>query len=407
MKTLTKIVSAVLIISMFLGYAVPSVSAEGGSYSDVHESDWFYNYVEWVSKEGIMNGVGANKFDPKGTTTRAMIATIFWRLEGAPKPAAPSGFSDVPDGMWYADAIAWLKDKNITNGSGPTTFSPNDPVTREELATFLYRFAKYQGRDLSLVGFVLGMFEDGPQVSPWAADAVCWAKGADIMSGDGTMFMPKNKGTRCEIAAIIQRYLAPIYSGVKEIKITKILEEDVLNDYYAGENLPKIEVTAYMKDGSSRILEGDEYAVAPVDLEKPGKTTIRVQHLAYFVDTYELNIKAWPAFQEYDIAAAREYAISLLEASGAIINPSLTPETSLISYSFPDQVLREISDNRGGQFFLLRAIKEYTLDYINLLNGMDAGNWDFESTELNCYIVYDAEWNRYLVYILWSSCTTF
>ncbi|MBQ6262324.1 MAG: S-layer homology domain-containing protein, partial [Clostridia bacterium] len=88
-----------------------------------------------------MNGVGDGKFDPSGSLTRGMVATVLWRREGSPAPAAPSGFEDVPAGKWYTDAIAWAKETGIVNGLTPTTFGPNSFITREQLATMLFRFA--------------------------------------------------------------------------------------------------------------------------------------------------------------------------------------------------------------------------------------------------------------------------
>lgn len=311
MKKLARFVSAMLIMALMIGCVSMFASAANTTFTDVKSSDWFYNDVTFVAKEGIMNGTSKDKFDPSGTATRAMIATIFWRLEGAPKPAAPSGFSDVPAGQWYADAIAWMKDKNITNGTGPNTFSPNGAVTREELATFLYRFAKAQGRDIALTD--THAYDDQAEINKWAVEAIAWAKATGIMSGNGTMFIPKNNANRAEIAATIARYVSPAICGVEKIAVTNVEEKSI----FAGDNLPDIEVTVYMKDGSARVLEPYNYVFAPVDLDKPGKVEVKVFYLGYFTATFSIEIMARPDYEAYDLDAAMEYGREIIADFGS------------------------------------------------------------------------------------------
>ena len=112
-------------------------------FTDVKTGDWFYEAVQYVYDKGMMTGVSADRFAPASTTTRGMIVTILYRLENEPAVSGGSAFTDVESGAWYADAVAWAAANDIVNGTSATTFAPNSPITRELMATMLYRFAQY------------------------------------------------------------------------------------------------------------------------------------------------------------------------------------------------------------------------------------------------------------------------
>ncbi|MBQ2469399.1 MAG: S-layer homology domain-containing protein, partial [Clostridia bacterium] len=139
MKRLCFFLAAVMIVSAFAA-ALPSYAAETG-FSDVEEGRWSAASIEYAVKNGYMNGVGGGKFDPEGSLTRAMVATVLWRREGSPAPTAPSGFSDVSAGEWYTDAVAWARNAGVVKGLTETTFGPDEFITREQLATMLFRFS--------------------------------------------------------------------------------------------------------------------------------------------------------------------------------------------------------------------------------------------------------------------------
>ncbi len=146
-----------------------------------------------------MNGVGGHKFDPNGTATRAMIATIIWRLEGVPVVNAVNPFDDVAAGAWYTDAIIWAADSGIIEGCGDGTFRPNDDITREQLASMLYRYAKYKGSAESPDANILD-FDDASDVSSWAVQLKL------IQGRTPSTIVPQGKATRAEVAAILMRY---------------------------------------------------------------------------------------------------------------------------------------------------------------------------------------------------------
>ena len=148
-------------------------------FADVAADDPSREAIRFMYENGFMTGVSDSRFDPEGNLTRAMTAVILYRIEGEPDASFTGSFSDVPDGVWYTDAVEWAAAEKIVAGYGDNTFGPSDPVTWEQLAVILYRAAMMRGNDVS----VESGSADG--ISPWAADAVSWASAEGICSGSG------------------------------------------------------------------------------------------------------------------------------------------------------------------------------------------------------------------------------
>ncbi|MBR3424061.1 MAG: S-layer homology domain-containing protein, partial [Clostridia bacterium] len=204
MKKLLSLIIAALIISTAVAAAIPSYAASG--FSDVDDGRWSAPSIKYAVRRGYMKGVGGGRFDPAGALTRAMVAVVLWRREGSPAPDAPSGFEDVPEHEWYTDAVAWAKKSGVVKGLTETTFGPNEYITRDQLATMLFRFSSTapvsvpERADLS-------SFADGGKVSVWADEAMRWAVEAGIINGtDGGRLEPGGNATREQFAAIIERY---------------------------------------------------------------------------------------------------------------------------------------------------------------------------------------------------------
>lgn len=179
---------------------IPVTVTRPGRYDDVSKGDWFYDAVEYVSEKGIMSGTATRIFSPDLSTSRAMVVTVLHRLEGSPKPAKTGTFSDVPDGEWYSDAVYWASEKGIVQGYGGK-FDPNSAVSREQLATILYR---YKGSPAVTGG--LDAFTDAAQVSDWAKSAMSWTAEKGIIGGvTPTLLSPKTTATRAQVATILQR----------------------------------------------------------------------------------------------------------------------------------------------------------------------------------------------------------
>ena len=176
-------------------------------FGDVTVSDWFYDDVRYVYANGIMDGTSSDRFAPNAPLTRAMIVTILYRMDGSPAMSGASDFKDVDSNKWFAKAVAWAAANGIVNGYGYSLFGPNDPVTREQLAAILYRYAVYGGMTAVTLEENLGSFADTAQLSAYAIQAMNWAVGQGLINGSGSNLVPKAQATRAQVAAIIHRYL--------------------------------------------------------------------------------------------------------------------------------------------------------------------------------------------------------
>ena len=177
-------------------------------FEDVTIADWFYDDVMFACGRGVMQGVSDTRFGPHLTTTRAMMATILWRMEGSPAPTAEARFTDVRSGQWYSEAVAWTAQSGVYTGYADGSFRPNDSITREQLAAILYRYAKYKGVDVS-VGEDTNIlsYADAAEISDYAFPAMQWACGAGVMQGSNGNLLPRGRATRAQIAAMLHRYL--------------------------------------------------------------------------------------------------------------------------------------------------------------------------------------------------------
>lgn len=182
----------------------------GQAFSDwVTPQNWAHTGMDYVVSRGLMNGVGGGKFDPAGGLTRGMLVTILWRYAGS-EDVGLSGFADVKSDAWYAKSIAWASKYGIVNGMGGGKFEPNAKITREQIATILYRYTAYLGLDTSARGD-FSKFEDGAKVSSWAVDAMQWATAAGVLSGSsdyGKLFLyPGDNATRAQAAKLFMNYI--------------------------------------------------------------------------------------------------------------------------------------------------------------------------------------------------------
>ena len=190
----------------------PNPPTEDEFFKDVSKNDWFYDAVKFVNEKGLFKGVSATEFGPTLNTTRGMLATVLHRLDNTPAAKGPMDFNDVNASDWYADAIAWASEAKVVNGIGNGKFAPNEPITREQLAAMLYRYAQYKGYDVS-VGEDTNIlsFNDAAAISEYAVPAIQWACGAGIMNGkSGNMLDPMGLATRAEVAAMINRFVANV-----------------------------------------------------------------------------------------------------------------------------------------------------------------------------------------------------
>ena len=175
-------------------------------FTDVKEGDWFHDAVRYVYDNGLMDGVGDGQFAPNATTNRAMVVTILYRLAGEPAVSGDVAFTDVEPGLWYTDAVLWAAQKGIVNGVNETEFAPAGDLTREQLATILYRYAQDQGYDVSAQADLSG-FPDAGDIQDYATKALSWAVAEGLLQGfEDDSLQPAGTATRAQIATILMRF---------------------------------------------------------------------------------------------------------------------------------------------------------------------------------------------------------
>ena len=291
MKKITSLLLVLVMTAAAVAIALPAHAKS--AFADVEDGRWSAPSIAYAVNAGYMNGVGGGKFDPEGSLTRAMVATVLWRREGEPAPSAPSGFTDVPAGEWYTDAVAWAKETGVVKGLTMTTFGPDEYITREQLATMLFRFSS--SAPVSVPERAdLTPFADDEKVSDWANEPLEWAVEAGLINGtDGNRLDPEGFATREQFAAIIERY----DGSFKLIYNTPVLR----SHYTEKEYLPVTDADFYVStDGSDdndgsfarpfRTWERARDAVRALD--RTGRSGIKVAFMAGDYGPLEISLTA-------------------------------------------------------------------------------------------------------------------
>lgn len=183
------------------------IEDETADFSDVPADAWYAEAVQYVYENGLMTGTSDTTFSPDLTTSRSMIATILWRMAGSPVVNYAMDFADVPADQWYAEAVRWASSEGIVGGYGNGSFGTGDPITREQFAVMLYRFAQKQGYDVS-VGENTNIlsYTDVSAVSEYAIPAMQWAVGSGVITGMGDTLAPQGETTRAQAAMMLMRF---------------------------------------------------------------------------------------------------------------------------------------------------------------------------------------------------------
>lgn len=177
-------------------------------FTDIHATDWYHEAVDFAVENGLFGGMSENTFEPNTAMTRAMLVTVLWRYAGEPAEGE-NAFTDVPDGQWYTDAVAWAAENNIVGGVGDNKFDPNGNITREQMATILYRYAG--GKDIDTSARAdLSSFPDAGNVSGYALDAMKWAVAEGLVNGSDGKLLPQGNATRAQVATILMRFIENI-----------------------------------------------------------------------------------------------------------------------------------------------------------------------------------------------------
>lgn len=190
----------------------------GMNFTDVKNADWFYEAVKYCFDHNLMAGSTATRFEPNGKLTRAMFAAVLYRLEGSPAVSYSDVFSDVPSGAWYTDAVIWANRNGVVSGYNDGSFGGNGSLTREQLASMLYRYAQFKGISTGSLANLSG-YSDASKVSGWAEESMRWAVQADILGSTSTtsqVLSPAGTATRAQCASILMRFSALQGGGVTE-----------------------------------------------------------------------------------------------------------------------------------------------------------------------------------------------
>lgn len=199
-----------LVCSLLPGTAL---AAGENPFTDVPASHWAHDDITYVYENDLMNGTDGSLFSPESTTTRAQVVTVLYRLAGQPAADWENPFWDVPASAWFHDAVTWAWENDITGGVSSTHFGAGNAVTREQLATFLYRYAQDQGYDTSARADLSG-YSDAGLVSSYATEALSWANATGLITGTtATTLSPQGSATRAQVATILSRFCQDVIPG--------------------------------------------------------------------------------------------------------------------------------------------------------------------------------------------------
>ena len=177
-------------------------------FTDASTTAWYHDGVHYCIENGLMNGYGNGLFGPNDNLSRAQLAQILYNKEGQPAVTGGSGFTDAADGAWYAGAVTWAAANGIVAGYGNGLFGPNDPITREQLAVMLWRYAKFKDCDTTQEGMIIRAFSDYESVSGYAMDAMAWAVNTGVISGfEDQTLRPQANATRAQVAQLLKNFL--------------------------------------------------------------------------------------------------------------------------------------------------------------------------------------------------------
>lgn len=186
-----------------------------GGFTDVYETDWFADEVCTAAKAGLFTGYADSSFRPSNKMTRAMFATVLYRIAGAPSCTAEMPFTDVVPGSWYCEAVRWAYAKGVVNGVSATSFAPDKNITREQMATMLYKYSQAFGATDASRHASLDEFGDAGDISHYAAEPMQWAVGTGLINGvGGGRLSPRTVATRAQAAAILVRLEAVLQQGI-------------------------------------------------------------------------------------------------------------------------------------------------------------------------------------------------
>ena len=396
MKKIKQILSGFLSAVMIFSMSSVSFAAVGDNvFADVNGNAWYAEAVQYVNDNGIMSGTGNNEFSPQENTSRAALAAVLYRAEGSPAVDVQNEFVDVDSDAWYTDAVSWASTEGIISGYGNGLFGINDPVTREQIAAILWRYAGSPDVVSS------ENFADKSSISSYAVKAVDWVRNNNIMSGkENNMFDPDGYATRAEIAMVLFHFMT-----LKEDNAQQDTEEDsnVLVVYFSATGS-----TQAVAQTIADTLEADIFEIEPSDPYTSedlnwtdAESRVNAEHedtslrdVALVSDSVEnwdsydtvfigypiwWGIAAWPVSS---FVAANDFA-------GKTVIPFCTSSSSGLGES--GDLLAELAGSgnwQQGQRFRSSADAEEVVEWVNSLDLNSSGNEADENQEVRSLVVY-------------------
>ena len=396
MKKIKQILSGFLSAVMIFSMSSVSFAAVGDNvFADVNGNAWYAEAVQYVNDNGIMSGTGNNEFSPQENTSRAALAAVLYRAEGSPAVDVQNEFVDVDSDAWYTDAVSWASTEGIISGYGNGLFGINDPVTREQIAAILWRYAGSPDAVSS------ENFADESSISSYAVKAVDWVRNNNIMSGkENNMFDPDGYATRAEIAMVLFHFMT-----LKEDNAQQDTEEDsnVLVVYFSATGS-----TQAVAQTIADTLEADIFEIEPSDPYTSedlnwtdAESRVNAEHedtslrdVALVSDSVEnwdfydtvfigypiwWGIAAWPVSS---FVAANDFA-------GKTVIPFCTSSSSGLGES--GELLAELAGSgnwQQGQRFRSSADAEEVVEWVNSLDLNSSGNEADENQETRSLVVY-------------------
>ena len=358
-----KVFSIVLCVCLIAGLFPAAVLAtDTAQFTDLIEDAWYAEYVDWCVDTGLMNGVSKTRFAPEESMNRAMAVTMLWRMEGCPVVNYAMTFQDVEEDAWYTEAVRWAAAEKIVNGYSARTFGTLDDITREDLATILYRYAEsYGGGFYGSFMFLMPM-DDFDQVSDWAKNPVRWCYMKDILRGrTDKLLVPKDNVKRCEAAAMFMRFaelncinlgfsglcvFAPIGYAAGEDEF----DEYQVGYYCRGENELDFDVYEWTKDEGATVVSEAEAEAAEYAAPSEVKTgSVNGVDYAWYAVTEEDSGESYTT-RTYIFDADNEFAEIVFWMDG--MNAEFIAESIVNSLGF---VEKPVIVGEGGMKFWLPA----------------------------------------------------
>ena len=298
---MTKKLISVLLAALMLAASAVIAHAGGSPFSDVKEKRWSYDSIIYAYENGLMDGVGGEKFDPAGTMTRGMVVTVLWRMEDKPGVTFRDDFSDVKPGKYYSSAVIWAKDNNIVNGVSEGKFDPAGKITREQLAAMLFRYANYKNYVTDERG-VLDTFDDAGKIHSYAVEPLSWAVGAGLITGvTAKTVSPRTNATREQFATILQRF-----AGKEFVTLADVYREVIESVADEAEVMLREEMSRWTGDSDGTELLGSDDGALVFGLFEAGRYDAVREYVEFLAEKGIEPGGCWSGFAGYAIEGMYE-----------------------------------------------------------------------------------------------------